>query len=168
MKPWMTYHQINLIESYLKKDYTFLEYGAGGSTLHFSKFVNKYISIEHDKNWIDKISSANLLSKNTTIYYCPSNNTSLKLPVWSGSYEDFYNYINYVDNIDIKKYDVILIDGRARQYCAKKLLSYIDNNSIVFVHDFFERKRYHSILNYYTLIDKDDKQQPSLAVFHKK
>jgi hypothetical protein len=167
MQVWMTQEQVNLIESYLKPEHIMLEYGAGGSTLHFSKYVQKYISIEHDQQWIKNINKK-IVSNNIEIHYCPPNR-HMKLPVWVGNFADFENYINYIDKLSYKKYDVVLIDGRARQYCAKKILPYIDKNSIVFCHDFVERKRYHEVFKkYYTMIDKDRSSKiPSLAVFRK-
>ena len=51
--------------------------------------------------------------------------------VWS-------EYIDYVDKLNVKLFDVVLIDGRARTDCAYKVLNYIDKGSIVFIHDFFQ------------------------------
>lgn len=165
MNPWMSSKQIDLIKSYLLSNYIMLEYGAGGSTLFFSKFVDKYISIEHDASWIEKIKNNLIEPSNIQIHHCATNNP-IQLPVWQGSEEDFKNYINYVDEIQYKKYDAVLIDGRARLYCAKKILNYIDDQSIVFFHDFFERPRYHDVLKYYKIIDQDN-ENPSLVVLKK-
>lgn len=158
--------QINLIKSYLTPKDIMLEYGAGGSTLYFSKYVKQYISIEHDINWINQLKTHNL-NNNIQLHYCAPNNR-IKLPIWQGNRDDFKDYINYVDALSYKHYDKVLIDGRARQYCAKSILNYIDNKSIVFIHDFFERERYHIVYDYYNLINKDNRTTPSLAVFKKK
>ena len=34
-------------------------------------------------------------------------------------------------------FDAVLIDGRARQHCAKAVYNAIDENAVVFIHDFF-------------------------------
>ena len=52
---YMNPGEISTIESYLKKDDIMLEWGAGGSTLHFSELVKEYHSIEHDKKWYEKV-----------------------------------------------------------------------------------------------------------------
>lgn len=166
MKPWMHDDQIEIIKSYLFKNHTMLEYGSGGSTFHFSKFVKKYISIEHDENWFNKLKE-NKIKENVELHLCKPNN-KIKLPVWIGKEEDFLNYINLVDELSYKHYDIVLIDGRARKFCAKKILNYINENSIVFVHDYFERERYHEIENYYYLINEHRDAKQSLAVFKKK
>ena len=54
--PWMSQSEIQTIEKYLKPEFTMLEWGSGGSTLYFPKFVRKYYSIEHDMSWYDNIS----------------------------------------------------------------------------------------------------------------
>ena len=51
MQPWMSKEEIKLIEKYLNKNQVVLEWGSGGSTAHFSKFVKEWYSIEHDKDW---------------------------------------------------------------------------------------------------------------------
>lgn len=168
MKPWMTDYQIDMIQSYLNTKQIMLEYGAGGSTLYFSKYVSQYISIEHDSHWIEKIKNLIKQPSNVDIHYCKPNNP-ISLPVWVGSQEDFKDYINCVDKLKYKKYDIVLIDGRARQYCGKKILNYIDKKSIIFVHDFFERPRYRVLLNYYDVIDEDQSaNKPTLVVLKKK
>lgn len=166
MKPWMTDKQIELIQQYLKINHIMLEYGCGGSTLYFSKYVKTYVSIEHDSEWIKKIQNMIDHKTNIELYYCAPNNP-IKLPVWTGCPVDFKDYINYIDTIQYKYYDIVLIDGRARQYCAKKVLNYVDKDSIIFVHDFFERERYYTIKQYYCIIDKDDTTIPSLVVLSK-
>lgn len=153
MMPWMRERQVEIIKSYLGKGFTMLEYGSGGSTICFPQHVARYISIEHDRSWMDKLIATGLVPANVELHHCPS--TAKKLPVWRGSEEEFRDYINYVDKIGIKRYDAVLIDGRARKFCAKKILDYIDGDSLVFVHDFFERERYREILDDYLIIDSD-------------
>jgi hypothetical protein len=165
MKPWMPQKQIDLIQSYLNPTDTMLEYGAGGSTIHFSTYVKKYVSIEHDANWVSALKNKKL-ADNIELHHCGTNNP-IHLPVWVGNVEDFKNYIHYVDTLPYAHYDKVLIDGRVRVECGKKVLDYISSDSLVFVHDFFERERYHSLYDYYELIEKDDLNKPSLAVFKK-
>ncbi len=49
MNPWMTEKEITTIESHLDDSHVMFEWGCGGSTLRFSKSVNKYYSVEHVK-----------------------------------------------------------------------------------------------------------------------
>lgn len=45
----------------------------------------------------------------------------------------------------VEHFDLILIDGRARQFCAKVILSLITPSSRVFVHNFPLRPRYFTV-----------------------
>ena len=43
--------EIELVQSYCSKDTIMLEYGCGGSTTIFPRYVKKYYSIEHNLDW---------------------------------------------------------------------------------------------------------------------
>ena len=62
-------------EEYIQDKDLMLEWGAGGSTLYFSTMVGKFISIEDNKSWSDKINLHK--NKNTEIYYVPSHEIKL-------------------------------------------------------------------------------------------
>ena len=55
-----------------------------------------------------------------------------------------------MDNLGVDHFDIVFIDGRARTDCAYKVLNYIDEDSIVFIHDFWPRPEYHKVFDYYT------------------
>ena len=55
MPPWMSKEQMGFVESFINKDCYMLEYGAGGSTLHFPDYVKGYCSIESDQEWFQKV-----------------------------------------------------------------------------------------------------------------
>lgn len=160
----MSQHQIDMISSVLRPTDVMLEYGAGGSTAHFGKLVRRYISIEHDARWVNKLLEQGL-PLSVEIRLCPPDNP-VKLPVWVGQSHDFRSYIDCVTTLPYAHYDKVLIDGRVRVDCARRILPYLSQDSLVFVHDYFERPRYHSIYEHYTLVDADRKT-PSLAVFRK-
>lgn len=147
LKPWMDNREIKLIESYLTKDDIMLEWGCGGSTLYFPKFVNKYYSIEHNKEWFEKIKKE--VFDNVNINYV-SNNLPRTHPTKK---EQFLDYINSVDNLGVNKFDKVLIDGRARNFCAEKIIPYLKEDSVVFIHDFWKRYRYHNVFNWYKEVD---------------
>ena len=165
----MSDEEIKKIEQYLKPTNTFLEWGSGGSTLYFSKLVLEYISIEYDIKWYKRIKRQILVNqyKNIKYIYCPPDNNTAPTGHKNSNPKDFLSYVNIVDNIPKTRYDTVLIDGRSRVACAKKILHYIDQNSVIFVHDFFNRVTYHEILTYYDIIDCIHDNQ-SLVVLKKK
>lgn len=48
---------------------------------------------------------------------------------------------------------MILIDGRYRVACCLKCFDVIDENCVVLFDDFLNRKHYHVVLDYYTILE---------------
>lgn len=165
MTPWMSLQEISLIENYLTPDMTMLEWGSGGSTVTFSKSVAKYYSIEHVKDWYSKVDQklAELQLKGKVDNILIEPDLPRTIPT---KYEEFKTYIEYVDKLNIK-YDAVLIDGRARAQCAERVLDYLNPGAVVFIHDFWQRPQYHSVLEFYTEI-ASVKYGQSLVVLKKK
>ena len=151
MDIWMSDKEIELIKRNLKPSDVMMEWGSGGSTFYLSKLVSEYYSIEHDPIWFDKIKHD--LPKNVRYFLKPPKGWQRK--------EDstFLNYAEYVcfPYKFNKQFDKILIDGRARVSCAIMALNLIKTEGIVFIHDFWHhtRKRYHTLLNYYSVHDSE-------------
>ena len=114
--PWLTYPIIDFLVPRLNNKFNLLEYGAGYSTLYFSKYFNNILSIEHNKEWVDILK-----------YKIPSNCKVIHS-------ED--NKDDYVSNINIQsKFDVILIDGLFRNTCAINCLKYLRSNGVIIFDD---------------------------------
>ena len=172
--------ELELIFSYLDKDKVMLEYGCGGSTTIFPPYVKKYYSIEHNLDWFWAVQQELYNDKidNVEIHLCDipkgvptkreefwdkydenlmyaqehlnTNITQLTDCVYPRDRYVWSEYIDYVDKIGVDHFDVVFIDGRARTDCAYKILNYIDESSIVFIHDFWPRPEYHKVFDYYT------------------
>ena len=157
-----------------------LEFGCGGSTTIFPKHVKKFYSIEHNLDWYWNVQQEIYNDKldNVELHLCdiPKGVPTKREEFWERyddnilyasehldtnipSFEDcvyprdryvWSEYIDYVDTIGVDHFDVVLIDGRARTDCAYKILNYIDESSIVFIHDFWPRPEYHKVFDYYT------------------
>ena len=142
-KPGMPKGDWEFILKHLKPTFIMFEWGAGGSTTFFSYFVKILYSIEHENFWF--VNTINAIEKekrgNIILYWVPAPE------------DNYTTYVNKIDDLKHIDFDVVLIDGRARVECAKKLLGYIRDDCIVFLHD-AERKRYEEIFNYYTIIDR--------------
>ncbi len=149
-RPWMSDEEIDEIKNWLKKDLIFFEWGCGGSTVEFSKFVKEYYSVEHDFKWYRKVLKN--VGGNVNLFYVPPNVLGLEwFPVFNegsiGEFRDYVKFVNVIGSFD-KKFDVVLIDGRARVDCAIEVLPYLKENAIVFIHD-FERDYYWDVLKFY-------------------
>jgi hypothetical protein len=173
--------EIELVQSYCKDDSVMLEWGCGGSTTIFPKYVKKFYSIEHNLDWYWNVQQELYDDKlnNAEIHLCdiPKGVPTNREEFWN-KYDDnilyasehldnhnipklddcvyprdkyvWGEYIDYVDNLGVDHFDIVFIDGRARTDCAYKVLNYIDEDSIVFIHDFWPRPEYHKVFDYYT------------------
>jgi len=176
--PWMHLSEINLILRFLNNQHSMLEWGCGGSTILFSKYVKDYYSIEHNKEWYqqvnDKIISNNL--QNINFHHVPTDDGIEKdfLPETEGkllSHKDRYKtYSKYPLQWDIK-FDRILIDGRARQFCVEECIPLLKQDSLVFFHDFWMngRDRYRdAALKYFNEVASIINSSQTLAVLQLK
>jgi hypothetical protein len=188
----MTNSELLKCEEYLKGVNSMLEWGAGGSTLYFSKLVNKLVSIENDNGWYNKLQPH--LDANVDLHYVHQHeekfddeldkNASDILKGDGGNMKSFINsngrinwitrgridwhcYMDYIKKpleLEYRDYDIILVDGRARAMCAYLAKDLLKDDGYLLFHDFNTRPYYHGILKWYDLIDTDG----SLAVLSKK
>ncbi len=163
--PWITFEAKKWLEKYLKPDMIVFEYGSGGSTFFFQKHVKKIISIEHNRNWYKKMMK--LLKKKdifSNSYFLNEPEKPLKRNTKKDNYQSkhktysnmtFKKYVNSIDKYPQKYFDVIFIDGRARNSCVKKSITKIRQDGIIIL-DNSQRKRYQesfSLFNKYKRID---------------
>ncbi|GAB5363699.1 hypothetical protein AAMO2058_000906400 [Amorphochlora amoebiformis] len=145
-----------------KRPKTYLEWGSGGSSRWLTALVSdKVVSVDNFKPWCDKVRQDPYVQclENNGIFdqYCAAPKAGYQGNMAWGTYtgdDEIGNamardYVNAIDQFDTKRYDVILVDGRFRVGCALKALNYVDQNSIVIIHDFWKRREYHHILKYY-------------------
>ena len=130
----MTKNEIECIEKYLTPTDIMLEWGAGGSTLYFSKKVKRYVSVEDSRAWyrrVLKTLSKNNNLKSKTYMLNIISNEARSFPTRK---QEFKDYIEIVHKLNAK-WDKVLLDGRARVYCGIEVIPYLKDDSIVFLHD---------------------------------
>jgi len=165
MEVWMEKEDRDIITKHLNKEDIMLEWGSGGSTLYFSKYVKEYYSIEHNKEWYLNVKKEIEKQKrlNIHLFYVP-NDEPITKPTHP---RQFKTYIKFINTLGYKTIDKVLIDGRARQWCAQEVLPYLTQNSLVFIHDWV-RHGYHWILQWYTEIEKSKSEKNSTGVLKRK
>lgn len=123
--PWYTMGARLFIDAYIQsKDHIrILEYGAGGSTIYYSKLSSvELTTIEHDKGWVNKV--ANKLG--------PLSSILIHLPK---------PYYTYTVKCSAAQFDILLVDGRDRNMCIEWSLSTVKPGGLV-VLDNSERSKY--------------------------
>ena len=141
-KPWMKPKEIDLITELLLnlQPKKCLEWGTGYSTVTFPSLLKgdyHWLSIEHNKEWSEKIKAINK-DDHTEIKFIPPNQYPFTDPHNDGSCRDLKNYIEYPP----PNQDFVLVDGRARSCCVKKAHELLNDDGVVVLHD-ANRKHYH-------------------------
>lgn len=163
MKAWMDSREKALIEKHLDSNKVMLEWGSGGSTVEFSQQVKQYYSIEHNRQWFNNVSEEIAQRKYTNINY---NFVEQNAPQTEAQSE-YYQFKDYIDIVDTfnTKFDIVLIDGRARRLCAYKVIPYLNPNAIVIIHDWVLRHVYHCVTDYYNVLEYVGDTAQTIATF---
>lgn len=139
--------------SFLKSDMRVLEFGSGSSTASISERVKEVVSIEHNKQWYEKVKET--IGKNVNLVYVAQNREPL--PSYDdGTYEDFKDYILSPLKIAAKeKFDLVFVDGRARVECCRYAANYyLKEDGVIILHDYnhpedkWKRFEYDKVLDF--------------------
>lgn len=130
--PWVTYSFIDFIKERLAKHHTIFEFGSGNSTFFYAKYAGIVVSVEHDKEWYDKI----VKSK-------PENSEMIFCDLVAGG-----DYCHMPLNLE-EKFDIIIVDGRDRVNCCKQAINALSENGVVVLDD-SEREKYKAGVDFLT------------------
>jgi precorrin-6B methylase 2 len=129
--PWITFGCIDYIRKNIQPAMMVFEYGSGGSTLFWSSRVKKVVSIEHDREWYNRLSAelkkkgisnveyqlveASPLPAHQRVDYANPQHYASADPAYAG--KSFEAYVKTIDKFADEYFDVIVVDGRARTSC---------------------------------------------------
>lgn len=130
--PWVTYSFIDFIKPRLHKELSIFEYGSGNSTLFYAQRVKRVVSVEHDKEWFDKIVKEK--APNAEMIF-----THLEK---GGEYSKKATLLN-------EKFDLIIVDGRDRVNCCKNSIAALTSNGVLVLDD-SEREIYQEARTFLT------------------
>jgi hypothetical protein len=151
IRPSMTGPEFECLTRHLRRARTYVEFGAGGSTVHAARLkVPTVVSVESDPNWAAKLQAQPDIKRaeeygRLKIHYVdvgpvmapgyPTDAASARK--WSNYYTSLWSLI------DARKTDVFLIDGRFRVACILAVLRRCNLETPILVHD-WERVEYHA------------------------
>lgn len=128
--PWWCESAVNFVRKKIEgKELSVFEWGAGNSTLFWSNYAKKVVSIEHDIEWYKKLVS--LVPSNVSLKYIELE--------YDG------DYCRAME--DEEEFDIVSIDGRDRVRCAKNCLSHLKKSGII-IWDNTDRKNYEEGITY--------------------
>lgn len=136
-KPWMKYREIGIIEDLLValRPMRVLEWGAGYGTPYFARFLppgGRWIAVEHDRAWAERI-RAHRKDVRVRVHFVPPESEDWRVRDKDGTYPDFRAYVDYPDKFG--PYDLIIVDGRARETCLEKASGMLAPGGVAVLHD---------------------------------
>ncbi len=159
--PWFTYGAIEWIRNYLRPDMRVFEYGAGGSTLFIGRRVKELISIDHYEPWyltvLKEVENRRLNGVNIRLIEpekgCKPGFLSNTFP----EYRDynFEKYVKAIDEYPDHYFDLVIIDGRAREACIGEAISKIRAGGYLLL-DNSDRPNYSSALKSLDIYARED------------
>jgi len=172
MLPHMDLNSVKLVCSTLNEESVVLEWGCGGSTTFFSRYVANWVCVEHDPHWsriVEKQLSSQTFRGKVEVNVVEVNEEYLPIfddNTWNdGIYQEFRDYIEYPASLN-KKFDVIIDDGRARVPAAISILrnQLLNKNGVLIIHD-WERLEYRVVLKHgFEVVEEDKESNRQLAV----
>lgn len=128
--PWVTYPFIDFIYERLNKEIDIFEFGSGNSTLFYATKVKSITTVEHDKQWFNKISK--IIPENSKIIFQEADTD-----------DDYCRCIKKTN----KKFDIIIVDAVDRVNCIYNSLDSLSDNGIIILDD-SERIDYKDGINF--------------------
>lgn len=170
MIPYFHKDDLPIFYNYLDKANIYFEFGTGGSTVQAAnrRNITKIYSVENVPAWYLKMLTT-INPDKVTYYYTDmdSKYNSGGHPGPKSSYSDWIKYSRAITNLDIdsaKNIDLFLIDGRFRVACLLNCFSYMSTDAFIIFDDFQQRKQYHIVLDYFTIIENGK----NMAILKKK
>ena len=149
--PWWALASGRRVADFLEKHpgARVLEWGSGASTVWLGKRSGEVISIESDADWAAKVSrvvgpAVSILTPKIPRALRPGGIRSKR---WGFRHLDFSAYVTAIDDLP-GAFDLIVIDGRAREACFERALQRVSPGGVV-LFDNTNRRRYRAALARY-------------------
>jgi hypothetical protein len=160
IKPFWQADEIAFMEDLLKVRYidVLLEYGSGNSTIWFSQFANRVISVEGRAEWYQKVKKMIMVAKvkNVELFIVPPESTHDEAnylqrnrgrTIDYGYPKDFTTYIHFINRFEENSLDVLFVDGYVRSEIIKHGMNKVREGGLIFLHDVMpSRKSVNSIV----------------------
>lgn len=108
-EPWIRAEAIAKLEDILRPDWTVFEWGGGGSTIWLAQRVARLVAVEQAPMWIGRIArrlhELDLLDRVDLVY--------IKADVE----RKYYQFADYIFEFPIGHFDLVFVDGKARDRC---------------------------------------------------
>lgn len=130
------------------------EWGAGGSTVivpRLCPYIKRWHAVEHDAAWAERV-RANLdwpaedpLSRRVSVALVPVQYDGSRESYLRSESDQCSEWDNYVGAFEPGEYDLVIIDGRARNRCVREVYGSASPMPLIVVHD-AQRPEYRRVL----------------------
>lgn len=156
--PAMTIDEQQLFLSYVKKAKNYFEFGSGGSTVWAVQQGLTVQGIESDPAWVQALQEQ--LGQQCQVNVADIGPTGDWGYPLTQQTDKFPRYSQAILEHQ-QPFDLILIDGRFRVACTMAAIQHIAQhhayeNSFIFIHDFWNRAQYRSVLKFLVFIEQVD------------
>jgi len=131
-----------------------LEWGSGGSTkalLDACPFIERFVSIEHDPNWVEKVREK-VIDPRLELHLKEADDTPPDLMADRKAFQEWAaraerdpalmaTYVGFPATLGIA-FDFVLVDGRARRLCVAAGWELLRSGGVLLLHD-AQREDYH-------------------------
>lgn len=117
--PWYTYPCIDFLRCRSFSGKRVLEFGGGQSTLWWASRCESVVTFEGDRDWYEKIKN-----------HMPSN-VSLTYIEMNGADDACLNIISALNEGEVDKFDVVIIDGLYRKELVPVAMSFVKDSGVI-------------------------------------
>ncbi|MXU65133.1 class I SAM-dependent methyltransferase [Oceanomicrobium pacificus] len=145
---WWTFDAMDKVETWLadRPDARVFEWGSGASTLWLSKRVAHVTSVEHDTEWVTVIEKRTAALENVDLSLVPPDESGQIRSGRDGFRDVFFDsYVHAIERTD-SRFDLIIIDGRARAACLDVAVNHLSDGGII-LFDNSCRERYRAAID---------------------
>lgn len=140
--PWWTYTCAGIVDGWLtaRPGARVFEWGSGASTVWLARRAAQVTAVEHDVDWAERVRE--MIPDNVTLRVVrPQAPAEPVITSGKPGFEglDFSRYVAAID--DEARFDLIVIDGRAREACLGPALDHLADDGVI-VFDNVDRARY--------------------------
>lgn len=127
--PWINAGAVRYLRARLTPHMRGFEFGAGRSTIYFSRLMGSLVSVEHNEKWRRKVAALlqHFQIANVVLAYAPPGEDAphrdMRPPIWTKMgmtprKPEFAGYFDQILAYPDAHFDLVLVDGRARVECA--------------------------------------------------
>lgn len=148
MTPRMTPRELALFRSFVVRAGTYLEFGAGGSTVVAAEAATeRVISVDSSQEWLANVAKAVGVTSKLTLHRAdigPTGDWGVPTDMTTKHLWPSYHSAVWENPLALSA-DTVMVDGRFRVACFLQTVLRAAAGTIILVHDFTSRPQYYAV-----------------------